>query len=67
MNCLTEALGLALPGNGTVLATHSDRRRLFENAGDKIVQLANRYYEGDEAHLLPRSPGLARKPLFVTR
>ena len=57
MNCLTEALGLALPGNGTVLATHSDRRRLFENAGDKIVELAKRYYEGDEAHLLPRAIG----------
>ncbi|MGP9500397.1 dihydroxy-acid dehydratase [Halomonas sp. AOP43-D1-4] len=57
MNCLTEALGLALPGNGTVLATHSDRRRLFENAGYKIVELAKRYYEGDEAHLLPRAIG----------
>jgi dihydroxy-acid dehydratase len=57
MNCLTEALGLALPGNGTVLATHADRRRLFETAGRRIVELAKRYYEGDEAHLLPRAIG----------
>jgi len=57
MNCLMEALGLALPGNGTVLATHADRRRLFEEAGHRIVELAKRYYEGDEAHLLPRAIG----------
>jgi len=57
MNCLTEALGLALPGNGTMLATHSDRRRLFETAGERIVELAKRYYEGDEAYLLPRAIG----------
>ncbi|MGO3667509.1 MAG: dihydroxy-acid dehydratase [Vreelandella alkaliphila] len=57
MNCLMEALGLALPGNGTVLATHSDRRRLFETAGHHIVELAKRYYEGEEAHLLPRAIG----------
>lgn len=57
MNCLMEALGLALPGNGTVLATHSDRRRLFEEAGHRIVDLAKRYYEGNEAHLLPRAIG----------
>lgn len=57
MNCLMEALGLALPGNGTVLATHADRRRLFESAGQRIVELAKRYYEGDEAHLLPRAIG----------
>ncbi|MBA2778464.1 dihydroxy-acid dehydratase [Billgrantia kenyensis] len=57
MNCLTEALGLALPGNGTVLATHADRRRLFETAGHRIVELAKRYYEGDEGHLLPRAIG----------
>ncbi|MFU1520041.1 dihydroxy-acid dehydratase [Vreelandella alkaliphila] len=57
MNCLMEALGLALPGNGTVLATHSDRRRLFETAGHCIVELAKRYYEGEEAHLLPRAIG----------
>ncbi|AMC99834.1 dihydroxy-acid dehydratase [Halomonas chromatireducens] len=57
MNCLMEALGLALPGNGTVLATHSDRRQLFEEAGHRIVDLAKRYYEGNEAHLLPRAIG----------
>ncbi|MFP4137924.1 MAG: dihydroxy-acid dehydratase [Halomonas sp.] len=57
MNCLMEALGLALPGNGTMLATHADRRRLFEEAGHRIVELAKRYYEGDEAHLLPRAIG----------
>lgn len=61
MNCLTEALGLALPGNGTVLATHSDRRRLFETAGQRIVELAKRYYEGDEAHLLPRAIASRRR------
>ncbi|GHA95046.1 dihydroxy-acid dehydratase [Modicisalibacter luteus] len=57
MNCLAEALGLALPGNGTMLATHADRRRLFEEAGQRIVELAKRYYEGDEVHLLPRAIG----------
>ena len=57
MNCLMEALGLALPGNGTVVATHADRRRLFENAGHRIVELAKRVYEGNEAHLLPRAIG----------
>ncbi|MCH4563431.1 dihydroxy-acid dehydratase [Halomonas sp. EGI 63088] len=57
MNCLMEALGLALPGNGTVLATHADRRRLFEEAGQRIVDLAKRYYEGGESHLLPRAIG----------
>ena len=57
MNCLMEALGLALPGNGTVLATHADRRRLFETAGHRIVELAKRYYDGDEVHLLPRAIG----------
>ena len=57
MNCLMEALGLALPGNGTVLATHADRRRLFEEAGSRIVTLAKRYYENEEAHLLPRAIG----------
>jgi dihydroxy-acid dehydratase len=55
MNCLTEALGLALPGNGTVLATHADRRRLFVEAGHLIVDLAKRYYEQDDASVLPRS------------
>ncbi|MFD2190747.1 dihydroxy-acid dehydratase [Pistricoccus aurantiacus] len=57
MNCLMEALGLALPGNGTVVATHADRRRLFETAGSRIVELAKRYYENEEAHLLPRAIG----------
>jgi dihydroxy-acid dehydratase len=54
MNCLTEALGLALPGNGSVLATHADRRRLFVEAGHLIVDLAKRYYEQDDASVLPR-------------
>ena len=54
MNCLTEALGLALPGNGTVLATHADRRRLFEEAGRTVVDLAQRWYEGDDPRALPR-------------
>eukprot|EP01037_Dinobryon_pediforme_P025740 gene25740-28005_t len=55
MNCLTEALGLALPGNGSVLATHSDRKRLFVEAGHLIVDLAKRYYEQNDASVLPRS------------
>ena len=55
MNCLTEALGLSLPGNGSVLATHSDRKRLFIEAGHLIVDLAQRYYEHDDASVLPRS------------
>lgn len=55
MNCLTEALGLSLPGNGTVVATHADRRRLFEEAGRRIVGLAKRYYEQDDDGVLPRS------------
>ncbi|BBK32922.1 dihydroxyacid dehydratase [Stella humosa] len=55
MNCLTEALGLALPGNGTVLATHADRRRLFVEAGHLVVDLARRWYEQDDASVLPRS------------
>jgi dihydroxy-acid dehydratase len=57
MNCLTEALGLSLPGNGTVLATHSDRKRLFEEAGRTIVALARRYYEQEDESALPRSIG----------
>ncbi|MEG0226669.1 MAG: dihydroxy-acid dehydratase, partial [Comamonas sp.] len=57
MNCLTEALGLSLPGNGTVLATHSDREQLFLRAGRTIVELAKRYYEGDDESALPRSVG----------
>jgi dihydroxy-acid dehydratase len=55
MNCLAEALGLALPGNGSVLATHADRRRLFEQAGSLIVDLCRRYYEQEDDSVLPRS------------
>jgi dihydroxy-acid dehydratase len=55
MNCLTEALGLALPGNGTVVATHADRKRLFIEAGWLIVDLARRWYEQDDASALPRN------------
>jgi dihydroxy-acid dehydratase len=55
MNCLVEALGLALPGNGTVLATHADRKRLFQEAGHLIVDLARRWYDQDDASVLPRS------------
>ena len=55
MNCLTEALGLSLPGNGSMLATHADRKRLFVEAGHLIVDLARRYYEQDDASALPRS------------
>ena len=55
MNCLTEALGLSLPGNGTTLATHSDRERLFKEAGHRIVDLAKLYYEKDDDSVLPRN------------
>jgi len=55
MNCLTEALGLSLPGNGSVLATHSDRQQLFKRAGHLIVEIAKRYYEGDDERVLPRN------------
>jgi dihydroxy-acid dehydratase len=55
MNCLTEALGLSLPGNGSTLATHSDRKRLFVEAGHLIVDLARRYYEQDDDSVLPRN------------
>ena len=55
MNCLTEALGLSLPGNGSMLATHADREGLFREAGRLIVDLANRYYHQDDAAVLPRS------------
>ena len=54
MNCLTEALGLALPGNGSVLATHADREALFREAGHLIVDLARRWYEQDDPSALPR-------------
>ncbi|MFZ6816455.1 dihydroxy-acid dehydratase [Undibacterium sp. Rencai35W] len=62
MNCLTEALGLALPGNGTILATHSDRKELFLRAGRLIVDIAKRYYEQDDASVLPRN--IATKAAF---
>ncbi|MVF11111.1 dihydroxy-acid dehydratase [Ketobacter sp. MCCC 1A13808] len=55
MNCLTEALGLSLPGNGTTLATHKDRERLFLEAGRRIVDITRRYYEQDDDSVLPRS------------
>ncbi|MFQ6484742.1 dihydroxy-acid dehydratase [Brachybacterium epidermidis] len=62
MNCLTEALGLSLPGNGTTLATHAFRKELFLEAGRKIVELAKRYYEQDDESVLPRS--IATKAAF---
>ena len=62
MNCLTEALGLSLPGNGSTLATHSDRKRLFQEAGHLIVDLARRYYEQDDESVLPRA--IATKAAF---
>ncbi|MBD8650172.1 dihydroxy-acid dehydratase [Rhizobium sp. CFBP 13726] len=62
MNCLTEALGLSLPGNGSTLATHSDRRRLFVEAGHLIVDIARRYYEQDDERVLPRN--IATKQAF---
>ncbi|MFW2543882.1 dihydroxy-acid dehydratase [Primorskyibacter sp. 2E107] len=55
MNCLTEALGLSLPGNGSTLATHADRKRLFIEAGHLIVDIAKRYYEQDDTSVLPRN------------
>jgi dihydroxy-acid dehydratase len=55
MNCLTEAIGLALPGNGSTLATHAARRHLFTEAGRLVVDLARRYYEGDDDVVLPRA------------
>ncbi|MFM6985241.1 MAG: dihydroxy-acid dehydratase [Hydrogenophaga sp.] len=57
MNCLAEALGLALPGNGTVLATHADREQLFKRAGRRIVELCREYYEQGNDRLLPRAVG----------
>jgi dihydroxy-acid dehydratase len=62
MNCLTEALGLALPGNGTILATHADRKELFLRAGRLIVEVAKRHYEQDDYSVLPRS--IATKAAF---
>ncbi|CAG6396560.1 dihydroxy-acid dehydratase [Actinacidiphila cocklensis] len=55
MNCLTEAMGLALPGNGSVLATHTARKALYEDAGRTVVELTRRYYEQDDASVLPRN------------
>ncbi|TDD51898.1 dihydroxy-acid dehydratase [Saccharopolyspora elongata] len=62
MNCLTEALGLALPGNGSTLATHAARRALFEEAGRTVVRIAKRYYGEDDESVLPRS--VANKKAF---
>ncbi len=62
MNCLTEALGLSLPGNGTLVATHADREQLFRKAGRVIVDLTRRYYLQDDARVLPRS--IASKAAF---
>ena len=57
MNCLTEALGLSLPGNGTVVATHADREQLFKRAGRLVVELCQRYYEQEDTSVLPRAMG----------
>jgi dihydroxy-acid dehydratase len=62
MNCLTEALGLSLPGNGSTLATHADRRRLFVEAGHLIVDLCQKYYEQEDESVLPRN--IASKQAF---
>ncbi|WP_277207622.1 dihydroxy-acid dehydratase [Vibrio misgurnus] len=62
MNCLTEALGLSQPGNGSLLATHVDRKQLFLSAGQRIVGLTKRYYEHDDAAVLPRN--IASKAAF---
>ncbi|MDF8355870.1 dihydroxy-acid dehydratase [Ensifer adhaerens] len=62
MNCLTEALGLSLPGNGSTLATHADRKRLFVEAGHLVVDLARRYYEQEDENVLPRK--VASKKAF---
>ena len=62
MNCLTEALGLSQPGNGSLLATHADRELLFKSAGRRIVELAKRYYEQDDESVLPRA--IATKQAF---
>ncbi|WP_461173406.1 dihydroxy-acid dehydratase [Arthrobacter sp. Z1-9] len=60
MNCLTEAIGLSLPGNGSVLATHTARKALYEKAGATVVELVKRYYDGDDASVLPRSIATAK-------
>lgn len=63
MNCLNEALGMALPGNGTVVATHSGRKQLFETAAGRIVEMAKAWYENEDASVLPRS--IASKAAFM--
>jgi dihydroxy-acid dehydratase len=63
MNCLTEALGLALAGNGTILATHANRMRLFEKAADRIVAITRKYYENGDTSVLPRS--IATRQAFI--
>ncbi|MCL8395542.1 dihydroxy-acid dehydratase domain-containing protein, partial [Pseudomonas aeruginosa] len=63
MNCLTEALGLSLPGNGTTLATHADREALFRRAGRLIVELCHRWYGGEDPSALPR--GIATQAAFA--
>ncbi len=55
MNCLTEAIGLSLPGNGSVLATHTARKALYEDAGRTVVDITRRYYEQDDETVLPRN------------
>ncbi|MEV8632604.1 dihydroxy-acid dehydratase [Streptosporangium sp. NPDC051023] len=62
MNCLAEAIGLALPGNGTILATHKARKKLFQDAGRQLVEITRRYYEEDDETVLPRS--IATKDAF---
>ncbi|MBG0832791.1 dihydroxy-acid dehydratase [Planomonospora sp. ID67723] len=62
MNCLAEAIGLALPGNGTILATHKARKKLFQDAGRKLVEITRRYYEQDDESVLPLS--IATKDAF---
>lgn len=62
MNCLVEAMGLALPGNGSMLATHADRKHLFEEAGRRIVEITKQHYEQDDYSVLPRS--IASKAAF---
>jgi dihydroxy-acid dehydratase len=63
MNCLNEAIGLALPGNGTIVATHANRKKLFEEAATKIIDLAYRYYRDGDDSVLPKS--IATKPAFM--
>jgi dihydroxy-acid dehydratase len=63
MNCLNEALGLALPGNGTVVATHANRKLLFEKAGERIVEMAFEWYQNENSSVLPRS--IAGRSAFI--